>query len=760
MSLMAWFRKHNRKLMAVVVIGLMIVFTIGPLMDYLRWRRAGGHKVVAFYDDGKKISTKDLFWAQKQLALMNLAGVGSLLRPLDPQTAPMQDLRLALLGELLFAERSTGAETVSRIRQIVGNMGYRISDGQINDIYTKAYPADVYWLLLSKEAQMAGVRVPLDMAKLQLEAIIPHMGERLTYSDFVAWIVSRQQVSEKELLGTFAELMAVVEYGKMMCSTQNITAQQMLYEAHRREETLDVNCVVFEAKMFAEESSQPSEKEINEHFEKYKGFFPGEVSEQNPYGFGYKLLERVQLEYMAVRLDDVAATVPKLTQQEMEDYYQQHSSQPPITYAVPSDPNDPNSPMTTRVRSYAEVATALSKMLYQQRVDSKAEQLLFDAESITEANMVGIDNEQTGPTEEQIKQRAGDYEKTAAELGEKYKVEVYTGKTGLLSAVDMQADEDLGSLYLEGTGFASIGLVRVAFAVEPLKASELGPFDARPYRLYENIGPLKDIFERIQGYSGKNMMLVRVIRAEKAAEPNSVNDKIDKHGVQFDRQSEIADDVNLVREIVVEDLKRLAAMNVAKDKAEQFAQLALKEGWDAAISRFNELYGDSAEKSEDDANALSDVQKSFALRTRTGLQRIPDTGVANLEVRYEGDPTATSMLNRIKAEKKFAEMFYALVPEDSNTLAAPGTIVEFKPGFSYYCVESLTIHRLYKEQFDRIKAAAIVRDDFASSQALAAAHYSPQNILKRMNFSLAKEPKETTPSGSADEANAPGSAPN
>ena len=34
MNLMTVFRKYNKRIMAFVVIALMIVFTIGPAMDY------------------------------------------------------------------------------------------------------------------------------------------------------------------------------------------------------------------------------------------------------------------------------------------------------------------------------------------------------------------------------------------------------------------------------------------------------------------------------------------------------------------------------------------------------------------------------------------------------------------------------------------------------------------------------------------------------------------------------------------------------
>ena len=140
MNLMTWFRKHNRKIMAFVVIALMIVFTIQPVMSYLSSRRSGGSRIVAYYDDGRKISSENLAWAQKQLELLRMLGINVILQPRDLRVAPSQDMRQILLGELIFSERGTAADSVSLIRQIISRNGLSISDEQINDIYIKEYP--------------------------------------------------------------------------------------------------------------------------------------------------------------------------------------------------------------------------------------------------------------------------------------------------------------------------------------------------------------------------------------------------------------------------------------------------------------------------------------------------------------------------------------------------------------------------------------------------------------------------------------------
>jgi hypothetical protein len=398
------------------------------------------------------------------------------------------------------------------------------------------------------------------------------------------------------------------------------------------------------------------------------------------------------------------------------------------------------------------VAGSISRGLYLQKVDTKAEQILFEARSITEVNLGEIESEQSKLTDEQIKERAVDYEKTAAELNEKHKLRVYAGETGLLSALDIENDPNLRTLYFGGSGYLNVALVRLVFAVDKLKASILGPMDPRVPRLYENIGPLRDAYEMTEGYSGKNMMLVRVITAEKATEPKGVNEKINRRSIRFDRPDKAREDTNSIKELVIDDLKRLATMNKTGERANQFVQMAVRDGWDTAIDKFNELYGSETGKA--DANATA-KKKLFRLITRTGLRKIPQEALVAYEVRRQGDPMVRNIIDRMKVESMLIDKLCAVLPGDANVLETAGTIVEVKPALGYYCLKDLVVHQLYDGQYEKIKAKVILNNDFADAQALAAVHYNPRSIMKRMNFALVKEEQVETQTATDNETNAP-----
>ncbi|GAG86744.1 unnamed protein product, partial [marine sediment metagenome] len=322
------------------------------------------------------------------------------------------------------------------------------------------------------------------------------------------------------------------------------------------------------------------------------------------------------------------------TQQELEEYYQKRREQ--YTEQVPSDPNDPNLPLTQRTKRYAEVAGIISKQLLEDKINSRAEKILQEAKTLTEVGFEDIDIEDANLSPEQFRQMAGDYETAAEQLSEKYKIEVYAGQTGLLSALDIQADKNLGMLYLKGYGYDNpVGLTQIVFAIDELQASELGPYDVPKPRMYENIGLMRDIRTQIQGYTGTNIVVVRVIRAEKASEPESINQTYSKSTLKLDQdEDQASEDVYSVKEKVAEDLKKLAAMDTTKSKAEEFIALAEKDGWESTVEKFNELYGNQTKQDEGDPNV-------FELQNLTNISRNSRMALETWAVQNAGNPAAS-----------------------------------------------------------------------------------------------------------------------
>ncbi|MHC4559022.1 MAG: hypothetical protein ACYS80_17160 [Planctomycetota bacterium] len=736
MNLVRWFRKNNKKVMAVVVIVIMIGFIGGSSLTHFLRSDRGLNSTIAYLGEKGEITNYDLFLARRELDILRTLRLDELLR--------RQDLQGILLGELLFSGSIRGGSPalINRIKQSIRANQYRISDKQINDIYSPGKnqaPPNIYWYCLQTEAQLAGINVTIQNAGELLGMAIPQLFNGQTYSQIIGSIMNQYRVPEEQILTTVSNLLAVLQYSHMICSNEDVTIRQIMQALGTEEETIDVELVKFDSDVFTSSIEQPASDIEQEHFNKYRKLFAGSVSDENPYGLGYKLPDRVQLEYIAIRLDDIQAIVTPPTQDEVGEYYDRYKEQR-FTEQIPSDPNDPNSPLTPRTKSYAEVAGIISEQLLKNKINTTAEGILREARTLTEAGLEDTDIEPAKMTVEQLKELAGDYVTAAEQLSGKHNIKVYVGRTGLLSPIDMQTDEHLATLFLQGYGFNPVSLTQVVFAVDELAASELGPFDVPKPRMYENIGPVKDLRSELKDGSGPIMAIVRVINVQKASEPESINQTFSTSSLKFDPNEEKAgEDVYSVKEKVVEDLKKLAAMDATQSKAGEFIDLATKDGWDSAIDQFNELYKQQ-EKQDDDPNA-------FRLQPFTGLRRMSQATLETLAVQSQGNPAAPFYLDESKKQRRFVEQLYSLVPPDKNTVEALPVVMEFKQDMSYYVIKNISIKRLWKEDYERIKSMRLYREDHVQSQSLAVVHFNPENIFKRMNFRPAEadeEPADTT----------------
>ena len=209
--------------------------------------------------------------------------------------------------------------------------------------------------------------------------------------------------------------------------------------------------------------------------------------------------------YIAVKLDEVKTIVKRPTQDELGDYYSRNKE-----LLFTEDPNDSNSPPIKKTKSYAEVANSISQQLLKDKINSTAQNILQEARTLTEAGLEDLEIESAEVTTEQFREKAGDYKTAAGQLSEKNKIKVYTGQTGLLSPIDMQSDENMATLFLQGYGQNPVRLSKVVFAVDELAVSELGPFDVPKPKMFENIGPIKDMMSMYSSNSGGIMVILRL----------------------------------------------------------------------------------------------------------------------------------------------------------------------------------------------------------------------------------------------------------
>jgi len=723
MSLMKWFRRNNRKVMAIVIIVIMVGFVGGSYIQQLGRKRSGIYKAVAYYGDNKKITSIDISQARQQLDILRIVGASSMLKGLEVPMLKTRDVKSLLLNELIFPDRKESAGISQLIKQLASTQNYAISTEQINDIYNSPVQSEIIWILLKNEARQAGFQISNQQSGALLSKVVPQV-IGATYQQLVSSMVrgggqSGQGVSENDILSSFADFIAVLEYSKAATSNENVTLAQLSQQLSWELETAQVESVSFPASIFADEQAEPTADAVNEQFNKYKNNASGDISAENPYGFGYKFDDMVQIEYIAVKFDDVAKTVKPVTEEKVEDFYKLHREE--FTEQVLSDPNDPNSAMTDRIKSFAEVSDMITDGLHKKAINGQAEVIMQDTKSIVEAALDDADVEVALLTDEEFKKLAGDYSATAKQVAEKYSIKVYSGKTGLLTATEIRQDENIGQLVIQTSNYSAVALNQIVFAIEQLQSSLLSKFDMEAPKMYQNIGPLKSMPQQM-GELGNLIVLARVVGVSKAVAPDSLDMKVSKETIVLSDKAEEAKEV-VVKDAVVADLKELAAMKAAQVQAQKFIDLAKKENWEAASKSFNESLG----KKNDDPNM-------FDITYDNNLRKLPATIMDVYNIQKAGDPISSYVFRENKKLSKKRDMFFSLIGKDKDEAENMPAVMELKSGRAYLAVKSVGLNRLVNEAFEANKAYRVYMQDFIQSQTLAPVFFNPDNILKRMDY--------------------------
>jgi len=713
LALTRWFRKNNRKILAVMVIVLMVGFIGGSALRFSC--RATGFdpgQVVATFGTKGEMTQTDIMTAERELDILRRLGVPNVLRT--------QDISGILLGELLFTERDASPRVMGALRNVIQQRQLRVTNQQLLDISNRQQRQEIYWILLKKEIEQAGIAINKETSLAMLSRIIPQMYEGLTYSAMVNQII-KAGIPEETVLDTFGRVIAVLEYARLTVSCEDFTLAQISQLASRQNESIDAEFVRMPSSLFADDQPEPAPEKINEHFEKYKNYYHTQVTEENPYGFGYKFDDMIKLEYIAVKREDVEKIIKEPTLADKEKYYQDYRYK--FTKEVPIDPNDPNSPTTGKLLKFGEVAVPITNMIRAERIAEKIDTILSKVKYLAEESYGDIDRAELKG--DKLKELAQDFEKIAEEISETFSIKIYSGQTGLLSVSDIQQDKYIGRMYYQPPASEQISypLVQYVFAAEELGNEDIVVTSIDKPKLYETIGPVADSF-------GRFAAVIRITDVQSAKVPESIDESIDKTTMQLGEDNDGEDNVFFVKEKVVEELKLLAGQNEAGKKAQEFITVAEDTGWDKAIEKYNELY--SPEPNE---------PNNFELITLTGLNRFGAETVEVLKAQSKGFAGADLSLYQMRARMMIVDKLFSLIQPKSDTPQKLPVVVEMIPNMSYYCIKSLKMNRLDRDEYYKSKAISVYQHGFKEFQNLAFDHFKPENIVTRMNFQVIREKK-------------------
>ena len=308
--MLKFFRKYNKQILVVGGVLLMVVFLIQPAISIFMPTGAG--RVVATID-GEDITAGERQRASSQLAL---------LRRLSPIFAfDLGDEPLAWIKLQRRANELSLSASESEILFLLEQLN--VTDEQLGGVLRNfettldtVHATVGAYLAAAKYYQLATGRTgrsPVD----RLLAL--YQGEALRF---------RAQQMLQQGQGQMARF--------MMSRAQQVFAMaeghQRLSEAAVRHAIRDIGStvggrlVVIPAAGLVGEVDAPSEQELRELFERYRDDLPGEGE---PYGFGYRIPDRIRIEWLSVSRSDVAETI-EVDEADAVAYYREHRERFPV----------------------------------------------------------------------------------------------------------------------------------------------------------------------------------------------------------------------------------------------------------------------------------------------------------------------------------------------------------------------------------------------------------------------------------------------
>ena len=321
MSLVKLIRKNERKIMGVVVALIMVAFVGAAGLRGCQNRQSGLNRTIGTYLDGK-VTPAIRSQARSEMEILGRLGVKDFLQNQQSMTG-VPNFKTLLLSQLLFPDLQMGGMIANEMKRSASQGQLKINDEDIESFFSNLnkYPNDIYWILLKSEARQNGYVVGIEEGKQALKQIIPQLsGGRYDAAMLVNQMIADSRLTEKQIVSVFSSLLSVMAYSDAILSNEDVTGDQIRAMIGRMNEKVSAEYVKFSASDYIADQTEPMAGEIISQFNEYKSFTSGQSTEENPYGFGYKLPGRVQLEYIIVKVDDVRNITAPPQAEEMESY--------------------------------------------------------------------------------------------------------------------------------------------------------------------------------------------------------------------------------------------------------------------------------------------------------------------------------------------------------------------------------------------------------------------------------------------------------
>jgi hypothetical protein len=241
--------------------------------------------------------------------------------------------------------------------------------------------------------------------------------------------------------------------------------------------------------------------------------------------------------------------------------------------------------------------------------------------------------------------------------------------------------------------------------------------------MYVSIGPLADNM-------GTIMAVVRVIETKNSVVPTDIDFRYEKNLPLISQDAKQEERVFVLKDEVKQDCRKLAAFELACQKANEFVKTAKDEGWDKAIKKYNLLYPVKD----------PDKQKTFEIQKWDQKNRLSQMDIETIKLNVSQSPLAEGFINQTIIYAKLINAFYSLFKPEQLEIEDVPAIIEFKPQLACYAIKSLSRQPETTQDYEQTRQKIAFRENHIMTQSMAVEHFMPDNILKRVNLKSTYEP--------------------
>lgn len=516
--MMKWFRKHNKQLLAVFASALLVVWLGGQAFENMF--RTDPTKVTVGTAGGRKVTVGELQGLRTRLDLLDSMGIVWQVPWRNPW----------VMAQLNLPERiQQDPIMMAGARPLTGNRGM------------------TQWWLLDQEAKRMGVTI-------STEQVVRFLRQTGMTDDQLTTIRDRVSISTDDLFATVAEYLRVSYAAVLASAGVQVTEPEIKDLFVRTNDQVTIRYTLLPAEAFAADkasaaASQPvSEAELQDLFNQYKDNLPG----AGKYGFGYKIPDRVSVQYVGGNTDDIVRTLPPVSEDRARKYFEAHREkfQPPKPQTT--------QPTTQPAVKFEEVKDRVTDQIRQDDASQILRQAMEEirASAFSEYSGSKADLE-AGKVPDGLRNVL---EVRRNEFSAAKKLPLVYRQTGLISQEEAAKEPGISSAFVPGAQ-GRLGFAEYAFMLEKpnQKSDQKQPEElVSKLKLYQPV-PLRD--ETSGNLRG--MYVFRVIGHEAAHAPATLIE---------------------VKEQVERDAKTLQAYRKAEAAAQKLLAAAQKDGLKAAFA--------------------------------------------------------------------------------------------------------------------------------------------------------------------------------